>query len=125
MRHCCEFDSYDIWYLENTADFSDRVLYFGTFPICQKNVSTLIQRNIKTNVFITVKKVGDSAINFIKNCSGEKIFSRNEVNKMKITSKPYSWVYGINKEKKNKDGTISINQYATDFFGNSILVKKI
>ena len=125
MRHCCEFDAFDIWYLEDSEEFSNRTLYFGNCPICKKHVCLLIQRKIRTNSFITIKKAGESAKNFTISLAKEKITSRNEINKMKFAPKPYGWRYGVNKEKKSKDGKISIEQYAKDFNGNTELIKKL
>jgi len=125
MRHCCEFEAYDIWYLKDTDEFSNRVLYFGTCPICNKYVAKLVQRRIKTNIYLTIKKVGDSALAYMKTCCKEKIFSRNEVNKMKLKPKPYGWRYGVNKEITKKDGGKTLRQYAKDFLGNTELIKEI
>ena len=125
MRHCCEFNAFDIWYLKDNEEFSNRTLYFGNCPICGKHVSFLIQRKIKTNSFLTIKKVGDSAKSFVSSLAKEKTASRNEINKMKLNPKPYGWRYGVNKEKKSKDGKISIEQYAKDFNGNTEFIKKI
>ena len=44
---------------------------------------------------------------------------------MKFVSKPFGWRYGVNKQKKSKDGSITIEQYAVDFYGNSEMIKKI
>lgn len=125
MRHCCEFEAFDIWYLKNTEEFSDRTLYIGICPICKKHVSLLIQRKIKTNSYITIKKAGESARDFTMSLGKEKITSRNEINKMKFDTKPFGWRYGVNKEIKSKDGKISIEQYAKDFDGNTELIKKL
>lgn len=123
MRHCCEFESFDIWYLKDNEEFSNRILYYGTCPICQKFVSTLIQRKIKTNIYLTVKKVGETAKVFVKNCNKEKELSRNEINKMKLNPKPYKWRYGVNKEYQ-KNGKTTLRQYAKDFLGNTELIKE-
>lgn len=125
MRHCCEFDAYDIWYLKNTDDYTNRTLFMGTCPICNKSVAILLQKRSKTNGIETIKKVGQSAITFVSALRREKALSRNSLNRMKLKPKPYGWRYGLNKEKKDKDGNVSIDQYAVDFYGNSELVKKI
>jgi len=125
MRHCCEFDAFDIWYLNNTDDYTNRTLYIGVCPICNKNVAILVQKRSKTNGIVTVKKVGQTALVFVSELKKDKTFSRNSLNRMKLKPKPYGWKYGINKEKKDKDGNVSVNQYAVDFFGNSELVKKV
>ena len=124
MRHCCEFDAYDIWYLKDNDDYTNRVLFIGDCPICGKHVCILSQRNKKTNSLLTVKKIGESALKFSKNSYKEILYSRNKVNKMALNPKPYGWRYGVNKEKTDKNGNTTIEQYAVDFYGNSELVKK-
>lgn len=125
MRHCCNFEAYDIWYLKNNKEYSNRVLFIGDCPICGKHLCVLYQKNNYTNSIITIKKVGECTKNFLSILIKDKIYSRNEVNKMNLTSKPFGWRYGINKEKKSKDGTITIEQYAVDFYGNAEMIKKI
>ena len=124
MRHCCEFDAFDIWYLKDTEMFSDRTLFIGDCPICNKHLIELYQRNKKTNIFVKIKKVGESSIAFTHSLKHDLIFSRNAVNRMKFKPKPYSWVYGINKEKRGKNGTKVLEQYSADFYGNTELIKK-
>lgn len=124
MRHCCEFDAFDIWYLNENEKYSDRVLFIGDCPICGKHVCILRQLEKSTNNLLTVKKIGESAKAFSKQCYKEISYTRNNINKMMLKPKPYSWKYGVNKEKKDKDGNITIEQYAMDFYGNSELIKK-
>ena len=124
MRHCCEFDAFDIWYLKNTEEYTNRVLFIGVCPICKKNVTILVQKRSKTNSIITIKKVGETALKLVSELRKEKTLSRNSLNKMNLKPKPYGWKYGVNKEKKDKDGKAYINQYAVDFFGNKELIKK-
>lgn len=124
MRHCCEFDAYDIWYLKDSDEFSNRALFIGDCPICNKHVAILTQRNVKTNSFLTIKKVGECAISFAKELIKEIVYSKNAINKMKFRPKPYGWRYGLNKEKKDKKGNTYVEQYAKDFYGNKELVKR-
>ena len=124
MRHCCKFDAFDIWYLKESDEFSDRTLFIGDCPICHKHVIELIQRNKKTNTYVTMKKVGESSLKFTKDLIKEILYSRNTVNKMKFKPKPYGWVYGLNKEKTDKNGNRISEQYSADFYGNTELVKR-
>ncbi|MCR5265980.1 MAG: hypothetical protein K6E29_05240 [Cyanobacteria bacterium RUI128] len=124
MRHCCEFDAFDIWYLKDDEEFSDKVVFIGVCPICKKQVAVMTKRKIKTNSIISLKKAGDTVGSFLKEISKEVVYSRNDLNKMKFTSKPFGWKYGVNKEKKDKNGNKIIEQYAKDFYGNKELVKK-
>ena len=124
MRHCCEFDAFDIWYLKDDEDFTNKVVFFGNCPICKKQVCLVTKRKIKTNSIITIKKIGEIVPEFLRELSKDVLYSRNEINKMKFNSKPFGWRYGINKEKTDKKGNKTIEQYAKDFYGNTELVKK-
>jgi len=124
MRHCCNFDASDIWYLNDNEDYTNRTLFIGVCPICGKNVCELSQRKIKTNSFFSVKKVGESAADFIINLAQDKQYARSDINKMKFVSKPFGWRYGVNRFVSSKNGS-SIEQYAVDFNGNSELIKKL
>ena len=124
MRHCCEFDAFDIWYLNDDTEFSNKVVFIGICPICKKQVCVITKKNIKTNSIITIKKIGDIVPQFLKEISKDVAYSRNRINQMKYISRPFSWRYGVNKEKTDKNGNTYIEQYAKDFYGNSELVKK-
>ena len=84
----------------------------------------MTKRKIKTNSIITIKKIGEIVPEFLRELSKDVLYSRNEINKMKFNSKPFGWRYGINKEKTDKKGNKTIEQYAKDFYGNTELVKK-
>ena len=43
MRHCCQFEADEIYYLEDTALFSERKLSIGFCPICSKPVAELFE----------------------------------------------------------------------------------
>ena len=125
MRHCCEFDAFDIWYLKDNEEFSNRTLFIGDCPICGKHVCVLSQRKIKTNAFMSVKKVGESTADFICGLIKDKLYAKSDINKMKFASKPFGWRYGVNKIASSKNGDKTIEQYAVDFNGNSELIKKL
>lgn len=124
MRHCCQFDAFDIWYLKDDDEFTNRTLFIGNCPRCNKHIVELYQKNKKTNTVVKIKKVGDSSIAFTKQLASSLIYSRNAVNRMKFKPKPYSWVYGLNKEKKDKNGNVVYEQYSADFYGNTELIKR-
>ena len=46
--------------------------------------------------------------------------SLSKMNAAKFKPVTYKWVYGINKQVKDK-----VKQYAKDFFGSTVLVKEI
>ena len=124
MRHCCEFDALDVWYLKDDDKYTSRTLFIGICPICKKHVAHLFQKNIKTNSCVFIKKVGEASKTFAKDLIKEIVFTRNAVNKMKFQPKPYGWKYGVNKEKISKSGEVAIKQYSADFYGNKELVKE-
>lgn len=72
---------------------------------------------------MVIKKVGEVSELFAKNLIKEIVYTKSAINKMKFKSKPYGWKYGVNKQKVNKSGEITIKQYSADFYGNSELVK--
>jgi hypothetical protein len=43
MRHCCQFEADEIYYLEDTALLSERKLSIGFCPICNKPVAELFE----------------------------------------------------------------------------------
>lgn len=124
MRHCCEFDALDIWYLKDDDTFTNKTLFIGVCPICKKHVAHLSQRNIKTNSLMIIKKVGEVSVQFAKELIKEIVYTRSSINKMKFKSKPYGWKYGVNKQKTNKSGEVVVKQYSADFYGNKELVRE-
>lgn len=56
MKHCCKFNAFDIWYLKDTEEYTNRTLFIGTCPICGKHVIELIQLRKNTNTYSTIKK---------------------------------------------------------------------
>ena len=120
MRHCCSFDAIDIWYINDSEKFSERKLSFGICPICNTPIAVLIQFDKQKSSFEIIKKLGVTADKFVKKFVKEKKYSFSSINKEKFNHNTYKWVYGVNKELKNK-----IRQYAKDFFGNSVIIKDI
>ena len=125
MKHCCEFDAFDVWYLKDNEDFCNRTLFIGNCPICKKHVAELEQKNSKTHTNVKIKKCGEAATKFIVSLLSDKVSSLRNINKMKFTSKPFGWRYGVNRQIVDKSGNKTVEQYAMDFFGNSELIKKI
>ena len=125
MRHCCTFDALDIWYLKDNDSFCNRVLYIGFCPHCQKPVLELIQQNKYSHTYSFLKKIGLSANSFAKELIPEKVYARSDVFRRKFADKPFGWRYGINKEIKIGDNVSEIRQYASDFYGNKVLIKKV
>jgi len=124
MKHCVSFQPYDIWFLQDNELFSHRKLLLGLCPRCSKPVLELSQVNILTNEISIIKKSGHSAHLFAESLKPQVMYSLSECNRMKFKSVPFSWVYGINKERKLKNGETVITQYASDFFDNKVLIKR-
>lgn len=124
MKHCVSFQPYDIWFLQDENNFSHRKLFLGICPKCSKPILELSQINILTNQISITRKIGHSAHIFAESLKPQVMYSLSECNRLKFKSAPFSWIYGINKERKLKNGDVISYQYASDFFDNKILVKK-
>ena len=124
MRHCNSvFSAYDIWFLCDCENETKRKLYLAQCPICQKEIAVyLCFDNLKNTVFEKyyysggAKKIKER---LKKDISGTMLGFKA---KYKM---PFGFRYGVNKEIKRNGKIIGINQYASDFRGNKILVKKI
>ena len=119
MRHCCQFKADDIYYLHDTDLFSSRILSIGFCPICKKPVAELIEWRFD-GAMNKQTLSGINANNLVMSCQQDIVYSIKELNYKKYKSKPYGWVYGINRDSKNGKA----RQYACDFYGNKELIKK-
>lgn len=124
MRHCNSvFKPEDVWYLLDTETQDKRTLYIANCPICNKRMALYSYHDIE------------------KNCYFEKYYYSGGADKIKERLKkdvtatmlgfkdkykaPSGFKYGKNVEVKRKGETVEIRQYACDFNGNKILVKRI
>lgn len=122
MRHCNSvFKAQDIWFLIDRDNHTKRKIYLANCPICNKEMALYSC--------------------FIEDRYYEKYYYSNGARKLKERFKkdiaatflgfktkakmPFGFKYGINKEIKQKGKIVAIEQYACDFWGNKILVKKI
>lgn len=119
MKHCSEFKPMDIWVLVDNEKFTDRKLSFGICPVCSKPVAILIQFNCVKNCFESIKKIGIASQKFVESFQKQIYLSAKQMHSKKLKDSTYKWVYGVNKNTKNKT-----RQYAKDFFGNTKLVKE-
>lgn len=116
---------YDIWFLEGTKDFCNRKLLLGRTPQKHKTVVSLIETRIADAKVFVDTQAGLKAEKIIHNERSRILYTRQDVILSK-KGKPYGWIYGDNREVRNKKGeVISIKQYSCDNFGNSELVKQI
>ena len=65
---------------------------------------------------------GNKANDLMIKHNDEIFYSLREYNYSKIKSKPFGWIFGINKSVKSGNGE-KIKQYASDFYGNKELIK--
>ena len=124
MRHCNSvFSAEDVWFLCDRENETQRKLYIASCPICQKEIAVyLCYNNLKNCVFEKyyysggARKIKDK---LNKDISGTMLGFRK---KYKM---PFGFKFGVNKEIRRNGKIIGINQYASDFYGNKVLVKKI
>ena len=120
MYHCCQFKADDIYCLEETELYSNRMLSIGFCPVCHKPVAELLEE-LFTGGINKVSAVGINAQNLVQNLQKDILYSMHKSDYPKTKSKPFGWRYGINKETKHK----KIKQYACDFYGNKELIKEV
>lgn len=120
---CCDksINHYDTWLLKDIKEFKDRSLFTALCPICKKMIAALSEKRISDNQKFLDIHYGSDALKIIKNESKRFISKYYAVD----TTFIHGWLYGVNKEIKNKNGEIvQIRQYASDFNNNKTLVKK-
>ncbi len=120
MRHCCSFKADDIYFLNDNELYSSRKLSIGFCPICSKPVAELIQWRFDGK-YEKINLAGIQANDLVLKHKDEINYSMRELNYLSFKTKPFGWVYGINKAYKNN----KINQYACDFYGNKELIKSL
>ena len=121
VRHCCQFAPDDVYYLRDNDLFSFRKLSVGFCPVCLKPVAELIEWRFD-GALNRVSVNGIEANDLVLKCKDEIVYSFRECNYSKFKSKPFGWVYGINKSVKSGKRRVT-KQYACDFYGNKQLVK--
>lgn len=121
MRHCCQFNPDDVYYLRDNDLFSSRKLSIGFCPICSKPVAELSEWRFD-GVMNKTSVSGVRANDLMLGLREEIVYSLREYNYSKFKSKPFGWVYGVNKSVKNGRRELT-KQYACDFYGNKELVK--
>ena len=125
LKHCTTFMEYDIWFLSNTDKFIDRKLYLGRCPNCLSDVALLRETRIADNKVFEEKVIGYKKVkNICDKIRHHILFTKQDI---KITKgKPFGWVFGINKEIKNKSGQIiEIRQSACDFYNQKEIRKAL
>jgi len=124
FNHCGQkFKPSDIWYLANTKDCYNRVLYIGSCPRCLKNFTCLIETNKNENKVYNKIKSGKQAIKEIALCRFETMYTSNDLKIKK--GKPCGWIYGENKEIRKNGKVVGIKQIACDYFGQKEIIRKV
>lgn len=124
VRHCNSvFSAQDIWYLLDTDECKNRRLYIADCPICGKKMALYSYCEIKSGNFYEQYFYSGGALR-IKEKFKKDITST--MLRFKTKQKmPFGFKYGKNKEIKRNGRIVAIEQYACDFWGNEILVKKL
>ena len=121
---CCDsvIEKNDTWLLKDIRDFKDRKIITAICPICHKPIIVLSEKRISDSQVFFDTHYGDDALKVIKKESKRLISQYFKVDTQFI----HGWLYGINKEIKNKKGdVVQVRQYASDFNNNRTLIKKI
>lgn len=127
MKLVCEcgyvVNKFEVLILKDKTDFDSRKIVVGLCPIHHRPIVTLIERRIfDKTVFKSENITGNHAM---------KILNRefkNILHKIpRVSSEQLKgFVYGINKECKDKEGNVvKVEQYSVDFYGTKNLVKEV
>nr|DAN07842.1 MAG TPA: protein of unknown function DUF393 [Caudoviricetes sp.] len=115
MRHCDDsLPFFTKWFLLDIKDFKNRSLEIAFCPICNKEVVQLTEYRVSDNKKFVDVQAGTKA---------HKIKLREKKRLDYIVKKQNAssggWIYGVNRERKNKQGFITaIKQYAYDYSSN-------
>ena len=123
MRHCNSvFKPNDIWFLLDNNEEQNRKMYLANCPICNKEM--VLYSSKKQNGEYFEKYYYSNGARKIKERLKKDVTSTmlGFKNKYKM---PFGFKYGINKEIVKNGKVVGVKQYASDFWGNKILVKKI
>lgn len=123
MRHCNSvFKAQDIWFLLDKNNETRRKLYLANCPICNKEMVLYSCIN-DNNEYFEKYYYSNGAIRVKNEC--KKDVTSTMLGFKDNYKTPSGFKYGENKEVKRKGKVVAIKQYACDFWGNKILVKKI
>lgn len=123
MRHCNSvFSAKDIWFLLDKDNKTKRKLYLANCPICNKEM--VLYSFIDSNGQTFEKYYYSGGAIKIKERLKKEVTSTMLGFKTKYKM-PFGFKYGVNKEIKKNGKVVGVKQYASDFWGNKILVKKL
>lgn len=124
MLKCCNKPilQCEIWLLEDLKNFTARKLYTAKCPICKENLVILYEKRISDGKIFKQKYTKLEAIKTLYREKKRIAAIFHKTGKIDLNG----WLYGHNVEIKNKQGkVVQIRQYASDFYNNKRLVKKI
>lgn len=102
----------EILELKDIKEFTNRILIIGKCPVCYTDIAALIEIRIADNKTFIDRFTGDNALKVIKR-ERKRLKNKQDFN---LRNNLQGWIYGINKEHRNKFGEVtSIKQYSCDF----------
>lgn len=113
----------DVWFLKDIKDFTARKIFIGHCSICDSDVAILLETRIEDKKTFINKLKGIEAVKTIYREKKRKVAVMPNIK----TDCLFSWVYGVNKEIKNKQGKVTqVRQYACSLNDNKkVLIKNI
>ena len=120
---CCNkiISKFEVWILKDIPNFYSRKLVIANCPKCRKLQLALIEKREKDKK-VFVNKIADKNVSKVLLNEKNRLLCRY----FDVKDDSFGWIYGVNKEIKNKNGKITqIRQYASDFNGNKTLIKKV
>ena len=116
----------ELWFLMDFNGFFNRKLYTAKCPYCGDDVVTLAETKLDINgQEITFTRHSITGIEAVK------LLFREKKRKLQVhydvkPSTLFGWIYGVNREFRNKDGKVTkVKQYSCDFSGNKELTRFI
>lgn len=129
FNHCGQsFKPKDIWYLANTKECYDRVLYISFCPKCLKDIVCLMEtvkskdKDMLDKTYCKIKQ-GNKALKEIELCRPDKLYTAQDIKIKK--GKPCGWTFGENIEIHNNKGeVVAIRQKRCDYYGQKEIIKQ-
>ena len=124
MRHCNSvFSADDIWFLLDKQNHTQRKLYLALCPICNKKMALYSYFDSSANNYFE-QYFYSGGVQRIKDKLNRDVTSTMLGFKNKYKA-PSGFKYGKNIEIKKMGKIVGVKQYACDFYGNKILVKRL
>lgn len=113
----------EVWILKDIKDFEARKLVIGYCHSCHRPVASIYEKRITDGeVFAKECISGNDAVRLINRETKRMLCKYYKVEVDSLNG----WVYGVNKEIRNKKGKVTqVRQYAADFTGTKKIVKKM